>query len=82
MWAAVATRKHSVSKIFPFGSGSNEFMLYGLVKYTAKTGQQSTKEWAGRAELVEDASGELKFKFYQVYLVSRWILSRHRMPSP
>ncbi|CAK7208471.1 hypothetical protein SEUCBS140593_000183 [Sporothrix eucalyptigena] len=68
MWAAVASRKHSVSKIFPFGSGSNEFMLYGNVKYTAKTGQDSEKEWAARAELVEDASGELKFKFYQVYL--------------
>ena len=69
MWAAVAARSHAVSKIFPFGSGSNEFMLYGTVKYTAKTGQESGKEWAARAELVEDASGELKFKVYQVYLV-------------
>lgn len=69
MWAAVTARSHAVTKIFPFGSGSNEFMLYGTVKYTSKTGQDSGKEWAARAELVEDASGELKFKFYQVYLV-------------
>ncbi|CAK7228705.1 hypothetical protein SBRCBS47491_006996 [Sporothrix bragantina] len=68
MWAAVAARKHQVFKIFPFGSGSNEFMLYGHVKYTAKTGQESEKEWAARAELADDANGELKFKFYQVYL--------------
>ncbi|KIH94337.1 hypothetical protein SPBR_06224 [Sporothrix brasiliensis 5110] len=68
MWAAVAARSHAVSKIFPFGSGSNEFMLYGTVKYTSKTGQDSGKEWAAHAELVEDASGDLKLQFYQVYL--------------
>ncbi|CAK7221605.1 hypothetical protein SCUCBS95973_004555 [Sporothrix curviconia] len=68
LWAAVASRKHTVFKIFPFGSGSNEFMLYGHVKYTSKTGQDSEKEWAARAELADDANGELKFKFYQVYL--------------
>lgn len=69
MWAAVASRKHSVAQIFAFGAGSLEFMLHGVVVYTAKTGQQSTKEWAARGQLAEDASGQLKFKSYQVYLV-------------
>jgi hypothetical protein len=36
MWAAVASRLHTPIKIFPFGSGSNEVMLYGTVAYTLK----------------------------------------------
>ena len=36
MWAAVASRQHTINKIFPFGSGSNEAMLYGTVAYTLK----------------------------------------------
>jgi hypothetical protein len=36
MWAAVASRLHSPTKIFPFGPNSNELMLYGTVAYTFK----------------------------------------------
>ncbi|EFX03935.1 hypothetical protein CMQ_863 [Grosmannia clavigera kw1407] len=67
MWSNVASRKHFVHKIFPFGSISNEFMLYGTVKYTTKAGDESEKEWAARAQLTE-TNGQWKHQFYQVYL--------------
>ncbi len=74
MWATIAKRHHSVLKIFPFGAGSNDFMLYGEADFVSTTGQESAKQWAAHAELAEDASGELKFKLYHVYVVRlRWM---------
>lgn len=42
MWAVVASRLHTPIKIFPFGSGSEEVMLYGTVAYTLKDGRKAT----------------------------------------
>lgn len=45
-------------------------MLYGTVTYELKEGGGSaSKDWAGRAELVDGGKG-WKLRFYQVYLVS------------
>jgi hypothetical protein len=41
MWTAVASRQHTIFKVFPFGSGSNEVMLYGKVAYTLKDGRKA-----------------------------------------
>ncbi|OAA65797.1 hypothetical protein SPI_02584 [Niveomyces insectorum RCEF 264] len=68
MWASVTSRHHTVTKIFPFGVDSQEYMLYGTVEYTSKTGHKSGKDWAARAVLEKVSSGQLKFKFYQVYI--------------
>ena len=40
MWASVAARKHTPVKVFPFGSGAEEVMLYGTVLYTMKDGKK------------------------------------------
>jgi len=42
MWAAVAARLHTPIKIFPFGNGSTQVMLYGTVAYTLKDGRKSS----------------------------------------
>lgn len=42
MWALVASRLHTVHKIFPFGSGSDQVMLYGEVAYALKDGRKVT----------------------------------------
>ena len=47
MWAAVASRQHTINKIFPFGSGSNEVMLYGTVAYTLKDERKATVSFPG-----------------------------------
>lgn len=71
MWAAVDSRKHTVPKIFPFGSDANEFMLYGTVDLGLKNGGSASLEWAGRAQIAKSAEdGKWRMKFYQVYLVS------------
>jgi len=67
MWAAVASRLHTPMKIFPFGSGSDEVMLYGAVAYTLKDGRKANVEWGARANMVKD-EGNWKLGFYQVYL--------------
>jgi hypothetical protein len=41
LWAAVASRLHTPIKIFPFGSGSDEVMLFGTVAYTLKDGRKA-----------------------------------------
>lgn len=69
-------------KIFPFGPGANECMLYGTVQYGLKAGGESGLDWAARAHLVKD-NGRVKMDFYQVYLVStaasvRLVLTRVR----
>ena len=63
------SRKHTLSKIFPFGDNSNEVMLYGHVDYGLKNGKNVTVDWAGHALLV-DEGGKLKMGLYQVYLDS------------
>jgi len=69
MWAAVASRLHTPLKIFPFGSDSNEFMLYGTVAYTFKDGGKANVEWAARANITQSSlQGPWKLGFYQVYL--------------
>ncbi|KAH6643297.1 hypothetical protein BKA67DRAFT_132206 [Truncatella angustata] len=69
MWTAVAQRKHTVYKIFPFGSDSQEVMLYGSVEYELRAGDKATVEWGGRAVLEKSTEdGKYRMKFYQVYL--------------
>lgn len=70
MWDAVASRKHTLQKVYPFGSGSDEIMLHGSVALELKNGGSADIEWAGRAELEKSADGKYRLKFYQVYLVS------------
>ncbi|KAB8343187.1 hypothetical protein FH972_022777 [Carpinus fangiana] len=67
MWEKVVSRSHNPIKIFPFGSGSDEVMLYGTVEYGLKGGGSDSKEWSARAKLVKD-DGAVKLAFYQVYL--------------
>jgi hypothetical protein len=73
LWTGpVQRRKHTLLKIFPFGSAgeeAREVMLYGSVEYGLKNGKELTVQWAARAVLAE-YDGGLRFKFYQVYLVS------------
>jgi len=70
MWSAVKSRRHTVFKIFPFGNGSNEVMLYGHVAYDLKDGGHAEKDWAARAILARSSDeGPLQLQFYQVYLV-------------
>ncbi|WAO92398.1 Hypothetical protein NCS54_00990500 [Fusarium falciforme] len=69
MWEAVASRKHQLFQIFPFGKGSDEVMLYGTVALQLKNGGSAEIDWAARAELVRSAAGgNYRFKYYQVYL--------------
>lgn len=71
LWSGpVKTRKHSISKIYPFGDNSNEVMLYGTVDYVLKNGKDVTVEWAGRAVLTEERDEKWKMHFYQVYMDS------------
>ena len=73
MWEKVNRRRHNAIKIFPFGSGSDEAMLYGTVEYGLKDGREASVDWAARAHLVKE-SGSVKMDFYQVYLVrNAWI---------
>ncbi|KAH7082141.1 hypothetical protein FB567DRAFT_530664 [Paraphoma chrysanthemicola] len=67
MWEKVSSRSHNPIKIFPFGSYSDEVMLYGTVKYGLKSGGESGLDWAARAKLVK-VDGKVKMEFYQVYL--------------
>ncbi|KAF5024567.1 hypothetical protein F66182_3330 [Fusarium sp. NRRL 66182] len=69
MWDAVTSRKHTLYKVFPFGPGAEEVMLYGTVALQLKNGSSAEIEWAARAELARAASdGKFRLKFYQVYL--------------
>ncbi len=68
MWEKIAKRSHKPEKIFSFGPGSNEVMLYGTVKYELKDRKKTEVEWSARARFV-DEGGALKMEFYQVYLV-------------
>ncbi|KAH3909308.1 hypothetical protein HBH56_162830 [Parastagonospora nodorum] len=67
MWEKVSSRSHNPIKIFPFGSYSDEVMLYGTVKYGLKDGGEKEVDWAARAKLVNE-DGKIRMSFYQVYL--------------
>lgn len=69
MWEHVKSREHTVHKVFPFGSSSREFMLYGTVKFSFKNDQRGQVDWAARAVL-SNGNGAWRMSFYQVYLVS------------
>lgn len=68
LWESIERRQHRPMKVFPFGPNANEVMLYGTVQYRAKTGKESTVDWAAHAYLVEEDDA-IKMTFYQVYLV-------------
>lgn len=68
MWDAVSSRKHTLDKLFPFGS-SDQLMLNGTVALELKNGGKAEIEWAGRMELEKGNDGKHRLKFYQVYLV-------------
>ena len=78
LWSGpIKTRKHTLHKIFPFGAtgeGGKELMLYGTVDYGLKNGKDVTCEWAARAVMAEYEGG-LRFKLYQVYVVSFFFFS-------
>jgi hypothetical protein len=70
MWAHVKAREHIVQKIFPFGPGSQEFMIYGSVAFDLKNGKQANLDWAARSVLVRSESdGKWRMNFYQIYMV-------------
>ncbi|KAF7552340.1 hypothetical protein G7Z17_g4376 [Cylindrodendrum hubeiense] len=68
MWTSVASRKHTLHKIFPFGNDATEVMLYGSVDLGMRTGSTVEVDWAGRAQLVKESDGEYRMSFYQVFL--------------
>ncbi|KPM37663.1 hypothetical protein AK830_g8904 [Neonectria ditissima] len=69
MWSTVASRKHTIHKIFPFGNDATEVMIYGSVELGLRSGSTVYSEWAARAQLTKDeADGEWKMSFYQVYM--------------
>ncbi|KAJ6441090.1 DNA polymerase [Purpureocillium lavendulum] len=69
MWTVVASRKHTVYKVFPFAAGADEVMIYGSVALGLKNGASVDVDWAARAELVKSAAdGRWRMKYYQVYL--------------
>ncbi|EME89055.1 uncharacterized protein MYCFIDRAFT_185494 [Pseudocercospora fijiensis CIRAD86] len=67
MWVKVAKRSHQPKQLYPFGSGSNDIMLFGTVDYTLREGGSTSLDWAARARFVEHQGG-LKLDHYQVYL--------------
>jgi hypothetical protein len=75
MWATVAARKHTVFRIYPFGSNGRDFMLRGCVEYKLKNGDQSQKDWAAHAVLAREATGSVLLQFYQVFLVGSTVRS-------
>jgi hypothetical protein len=68
MWKNVSSRTHKPHKVFPYGPNAKELMLFGTVNYGLKSGETSSKDWAARAQLVNE-DGRVKMCFYQVYLV-------------
>ncbi|KAJ9629659.1 hypothetical protein H2203_002040 [Taxawa tesnikishii (nom. ined.)] len=54
MWDKVSSRRHYPTRIFPFGTSSDEVMLYGSVDYGMKDGSNASKDWAARAHLVKE----------------------------
>lgn len=69
MWEKIAKRSHRPHKIYAFGPGSDDVMIYGTVDYELKDGRKTTVDWAAHSHFVHE-DGALKMDFYQVYLVS------------
>lgn len=69
MWEKVASRLHTAHKIFPFGKGSTEVMLFGVVAVSSSCllcvllfqgvwfGVQGVSGWWG-GQNTEDKKGE------------------------
>ncbi len=59
MWTVVASRLHTPIKIFPFGSGSSEVMLYGTVAYTLKDERKANVGIPGQVKksIINEAIG-------------------------
>ena len=55
-------------KIYPFGPGSRDVMLYGTVAYELKDGKKASVDWAARGHLTKADHG-VQMDYYQVYLV-------------
>ena len=74
LWTHVASRSHTPKTVY-FASDS-ELMLYGIVKYTLRAGGENEIEvpWAARVVFGEGRDGSVKMKFYQVYLVSFFVI--------
>ncbi len=57
MWTTIASRKHIPIKIFPFGNGASEVMLFGTVSYILKDGRKATVSftlfWISLLERIE-----------------------------
>ncbi|KAK2595292.1 hypothetical protein QQS21_007007 [Conoideocrella luteorostrata] len=68
MWSVVASRKHTIYKVFPYSGQSNEFMLYGSVALGLRNGANVDVDWAARAEVAKSEDRKWRMKFYQVYL--------------
>lgn len=68
MWAAVASRDHTVFQVFPSTKDPKEFMLEGSVEYELKDGAKQMVDWAGHAKVEKPESGQWQFSHYQVFL--------------
>jgi hypothetical protein len=56
MWTHVSSRRHEVSKVFPFGRDADEVMLSRTVEYIMENGKSLAVDWAARAHLVKKGS--------------------------
>jgi hypothetical protein len=59
LWVAVASRLHTVRKVFPFGSESDEVMIYGSVAYTLKDGRKADVGFSAALFRGEKVEGKL-----------------------
>jgi hypothetical protein len=69
MWSAVASRKHTLTKVFParFGGPQEyEVMLFGEVAREKKDGSSGVFSWAGHGVLRKEEEG-WKFSRYRVW---------------
>lgn len=70
LFSAIPHRDHPVVRFFTFGNDDMNLMCYGHVGYQYPEGTTNMKEWAGRYKIVKTESGELKFKYVQIIIVS------------
>ena len=74
MWEKVAKRSHKPIQIYAFGAGSDDVMLHGTVDYVLKDDKKASSSWGAKAHFVNE-DGELKMDFYQLFLVSKTLLT-------
>jgi len=71
MWAAVATRKHTLQHVSTFGTNTDDIMLIGTVEYgLPNSSKKVTSQWAGHVKFTSDS----KMSVYQVYMDSSPLL--------